>query len=77
MRLHALFSLLFSVALLALGCGKNGSPTTPPNPKITDAKNKISDAEKASVEAARAKRDEYAPRHAEAAGRTDREVRRV
>jgi hypothetical protein len=59
MRQVAPFSLVFSVALLALGCGLKSSPTTPPDPKIADAKDKISDAEKATAEAARAKRDEY------------------
>jgi TolA-binding protein len=59
MRL-AILSLVFSATLLALGCGANSSPTTPPDPKVAEARDKISDASKATVEAAKAKRDEYA-----------------
>lgn len=53
MRHSAIFSLTFLVALLALGCGMNSSTTTAPD-------SKISEAEKATAEAAKAKRDEYA-----------------
>jgi len=53
------FNLFLSACLLALGCGMNGSPTTPLDPKVNEAKDKIRDAEKATVEAAKAKRDEY------------------
>jgi len=60
MRRFTLFTLILSAGLLALGCGVNSSPTTPPDPKVTEAKEKIRDAEKATAEAAKAKRDEYA-----------------
>ena len=60
MRQLAIFSLVSWVASLALGCGMNSSPTTPPDSKVNEAKEKISDAAEATAEAARAKRDEYA-----------------
>ena len=60
MRQLAIFSLVLSIALPGLGCGMNSSSTTPSDPKINDAREKISDAEKATAEAAEAKRDEYA-----------------
>ncbi|QJW94641.1 sll1863 family stress response protein [Frigoriglobus tundricola] len=60
MRRLAISSLLLSGALLGSGCGANTSPTTPPDPKVADARDKINDAEKATVEAAKSKRDEYA-----------------
>jgi len=53
MRHTAVLSLTLSVALLPLGCGTSSSPT--PN-----ANDKIRDAGDAAVEAAKAKRDEYA-----------------
>jgi hypothetical protein len=59
MRRFTRFTLVLSAGLLALGCGANSSPTSPPDPKVTEAKDKIRDAEKATVEAAKAKRDEF------------------
>jgi TolA-binding protein len=60
MRYTGILSLTLSAALLLLGCGTDTSSTRPPDPKTANAKEKISDAEKATAEAARAKRDEYA-----------------
>jgi DNA repair exonuclease SbcCD ATPase subunit len=51
-RQIGILSLAFSVSLLPLGCNTNHSPTP-------DANEKIKDAEKATAEAARAKRDEF------------------
>jgi predicted nucleic acid-binding Zn-ribbon protein len=53
MRRTGILSLAFFVTLLTLGCGTSPSPTS-------DANEKVRDAEKATIEAARAKRDEYA-----------------
>ncbi len=59
MRYTGMLSLALSAALLLLGCETNPSSTPGPNAKMANAKEKISDAEKATAEAARAKRDEY------------------
>jgi Skp family chaperone for outer membrane proteins len=45
-------------SLMLLGCGSNSSSNA--DSKISNAGDKIGDAEKASIEAAKAKRDEYA-----------------
>jgi len=60
MRYTGALSLALSAALLPLGCGTNTSFTSDPNSKMSNAKEKISDAEKATAEAAKEKRDEYA-----------------
>jgi hypothetical protein len=52
MRHFGILSLALSATLMPLGCSTNPSPTP-------DANEKIKDAEKATVEAARAKRDEF------------------
>ncbi len=59
MRYTGTLSLALSAALL-LGCGETSPPTRPSDAKIADAKDKIGDAGKATVEAARARRDDYA-----------------
>jgi len=60
MRYTAIVCLALSATLLLPGCGTQPSSNPDLNSKMSNAKEKISDAEKATVEAAKAKRDEYA-----------------
>jgi TolA-binding protein len=57
---HTGIPALALTAALLLGCGTNSSPTSDANARISNAKEKIKDAEKATAEATKAKRDEYA-----------------
>ncbi|CAN5381747.1 hypothetical protein BH10PLA2_BH10PLA2_26190 [soil metagenome] len=59
MRQFGILSLAISGSLL-VGCGTNTSSTPATSAKMSNAKDKIKDAADATVEAAKAKRDEYA-----------------
>ncbi len=60
MRYTGIIALALSATLLLLGCGPTTPSTPESNAKMSNAKDKIKDAAKATTEAASAKRDDYA-----------------
>src|SRR5687768_16082841 len=59
MRYTGILSLALFAILVPLGCDTKTSSSPDNNSKVSNAKEKIGDAEKATAAAAKAKRDEY------------------